>query len=72
MTIAKLTRIWRVSENAYRYTVRFGEGQSTIFLISGATNSGKSSLLNALAEYIGQEEQSDHDRGFSGTPACFM
>lgn len=37
-------------------TFCFGEGKYNI-LISGATNSGKSSLLNALAEYIGQEER---------------
>ncbi len=38
-------------------------------LISGATNSGKSSLLNALAEYIAEEGKSNYDRGFSRTPA---
>ena len=58
MTIAKgLLAFGRISRSAYKGILSaLVKGKYNI-LISGATNSGKSSLLNALAEYIGQEER---------------
>ena len=56
MTIARLLAFGEFPEALTGILSALVKGKYNI-LISGATNSGKSSLLNALAEYIGQEER---------------
>ena len=56
MTIAKLLAFGEFPAELVEILSALGKGKYNI-LISGATNSGKSSLLNALAEYIGAEER---------------
>lgn len=56
MTIHKLLAYGEFPEELTGILSALVKGKYNI-LISGATNSGKSSLLNALAEYIGEKER---------------
>lgn len=56
MTIARLLESGEFPKELAGIFSALVKGKYNI-LISGATNSGKSSLLNALAEYIGKEER---------------